>query len=39
MVRRYSTLLSSERLGMIQRLLAEINASLAARPELLPFDS
>ena len=39
MVRRYSAILSSERLSVIQRLLAEINASLASRPELLPYDA
>ena len=39
MIRRYNSLLAPERLQAIQRILEEINAMLAAHPELLPFDS
>lgn len=39
MIRRYSNLLAPERIQAIQRILEEINAMLAAHPELLPFES
>ncbi|MCS6807814.1 MAG: hypothetical protein RML40_02500 [Bacteroidota bacterium] len=39
MVRRYAMLLAPERIQSIQKLLQEINALLAAHPELLPFDA
>lgn len=39
MIRRYNNLLAQERIHAIQRILEEINAMLAAHPDLLPFES